>query len=99
MGTPSRDLTFEEALMLLKQGKRVARRAWSSVSATAFIFVVPGSRFTVNQALLLGIFPEGTVIDYQPHIDICDGRKTGVYLPGMVDIFAVDWYEVLDQTA
>ena len=47
-------MTFSEALALLKAGKRVQREGWNGKGM--FLFLVPGSTFTVNRPPLLGIF-------------------------------------------
>ena len=44
-----KDLIFSEALMLVKDGKRVGRREWKNARC---IFLVAGSTFTVNRAPL-----------------------------------------------
>lgn len=59
---------FGWALLALKQGKRVSREGWNGKGM--FLFLVPGSHFKVNRPQLLGIYPEGTGIDYRPHIDM-----------------------------
>lgn len=84
---------FGEALALLKEGKRVARAGWNGQDM--FIFLVPGSRFTVNRPPLLGIYPEGTVIDYHPHIDMKTAQGYVVpWLASQADLLADDWREV-----
>lgn len=85
-------LTFSEALELVKNGKKVARTGWNGKDM--FIFLVPGSTFTVNRAPLLGIYPEGTVIKYHAHIDM--KTATGVIVPWLAsqtDVLAEDWIE------
>jgi len=54
---------------------------------------VSGSHFEVNRYPLLGIFREGTPVDYHPHIDmrLRDGRIVP-WLASQVDIFADDWH-------
>lgn len=59
---------FGEALALTKQGFKVAREGWNGKGM--FIFLVSGSTFTVNRPPLLGIYPEGTQINYCPHVDM-----------------------------
>ena len=59
-------MNFSQALESIKLGSRVAREGWNGKKM--FLFLVPGSRFRVNRAPLLGIYPEGTEIDYCPHI-------------------------------
>ena len=62
---------------MLKLGKEGGPR-WLERKAM-FLFLVPGSHFTVNRAPLLGIYPEGTEIDYHAHIDM--KTATGEIVP------------------
>ena len=61
-------LTFGQAIEALKQGKKVARAGWNGKGM--FLFLVPGSTFKVNRAPLLGIYPEGTEVNYCSHINM-----------------------------
>lgn len=82
--------TFGEAIQALKSGKRVARKGWNGKDM--FLFLVGGSTFKVNRAPLLGIYPEGTEIRYQSHIDMKTTNGTVVpWLPSQTDILAEDW--------
>jgi hypothetical protein len=81
---------FSYALGLIKEGQRVARRGWNGKDM--FIFLVPGSTFQVNRPPLLGIYPEGTEINYQPHIDMKTADGTIVpWLASQTDLLAEDW--------
>lgn len=83
-------LSFSAALKLLKDGERVAREGWNGKGM--FLFLVPGSTFYVNRAPLLGIYPEGTRIEYQPHIDMRTAQGTVVpWLASQSDLLANDW--------
>ncbi len=86
-------MNFGQALEQIKAGGRCARMGWNG--ASMFVFLVPGSRFTVNRPPLLGIYPEGTVIDYRPHIDMrtADGQIVP-WLASQSDLLAEDWYDV-----
>ena len=86
-------MNFSEALEQIKQGKLLKRSGWNGKDQ--FVFLVNGSQFKVNRAPLLGIFEEGTDINYRPHIDMKyqDG-SIGVWLSSMGDLMAEDW-EVL----
>ena len=87
---------FGEALQFLKQGKRVARAGWNGKGM--FIFLVPGSTFKVNRAPLLGIYPEGTEINYHAHIDMKTADTQIVpWLASQADLLAEDWVIVNDQ--
>lgn len=86
-------ITFSEALEALKRGKKVARRGWNGKGM--FVFLVPGSTFKVNRAPLLGIYPEGTEINYHAHIDMKTANNQIVpWLASQTDILANDWEEL-----
>ena len=86
-------ITFSEALEALKRGKKVARRGWNGKGM--FVFLVPGSTFKVNRAPLLGIYPEGTEINYHAHIDMKTADNQIVpWLASQTDILANDWEEL-----
>ena len=87
-------LTFSQALdLIIKEGKRLARKGWNGKDM--FIFLVPGSTFQVNRPPLLGIYPEGTTVNYRPHIDMKDATGHVVpWLASQTDIMADDWFVV-----
>ena len=78
------------ALQALKNGQKVAREGWNGKGM--FLFLVPGSVFKVNRAPLLGIYPEGTEINYRPHIDMktVDGEIVP-WVASQTDVLAEDW--------
>ena len=83
-------MNFSEALNAIKNGELVAREGWNSKDM--FIFLVDGSTFNVNRKPLLGIFKEGTLINYQPHIDMKTADGTIVpWLASQSDVLADDW--------
>lgn len=81
---------FGGALLAMEQGFKVAREGWNGKGM--FIFLVDGSKFKVNRAPLNKIYPEGTEITYQPHIDMkaADG-SIFVWNPNQLDMLAKDW--------
>ena len=83
-------MNFGQALEALKSGEKVARTGWNGKGM--FLFLVPGSVFTVNRPPLLGIYPEGTEITYCPHVDMrtADGSIVP-WLASQTDILADDW--------
>lgn len=87
-------MNFGQALELLKEGKKLVRAGWNGRGM--FVFLVPGSTFQVNRPPLLGIYPEGTTIDYRPHIDIknVDG-SISTWVPSIGDVMAEDWEQTL----
>jgi len=86
----SSPFNFSVALDSIKAGNKVARQGWNGKGM--FVFLVLGSTFQVNRPPLLGIFPEGTSINYKPHIDIkgVDG-SISTWVPSIGDILADDW--------
>lgn len=83
-------MDFGGALGALKNGQKVQRHGWNGKGM--FIFLVPGSTFTVNRAPLLGIYPEGTEIRYHAHVDMktADGMVVP-WLCSQTDMLAEDW--------
>lgn len=83
-------MDFSSALVMIRGGHRMARRGWNGKGM--FLFLVNGSRFAVNRAPLLGIYPEGTVIDYRPHIDMrtADGQIVP-WVASQSDLLEDDW--------
>ena len=84
------NMSFSAALISLKAGEKVAREGWNGKGM--FIFLVPGSNFQVNRAPLLGIYPEGTPIDYRPHIDMKTANGEVVpWVASQSDLIEEDW--------
>lgn len=83
-------MDFSTALRAIKEGERVARRGWNGKGM--FVFLVPGSKFEVNRPPLLGIYPEGTEINYHAHVDMrtADGQIVP-WLCSQTDMLAEDW--------
>ncbi len=92
-------MNFSEALTAIKAGRRLARSTWNTFArpgwnedAQIFVYLVQGSKFTVNRAPLNAMFAEGTEITYRPHID-CKARdgSCGTWTPNDSDLMAEDW--------
>ena len=83
-------MNFGEALEALKLGKKVTRAGWNGKGM--FLFLVPGSTFQVNRPPLLGIYPEGTEINY-----LVEGKMTIQNKElNKGDIFILKPYEIAD---
>lgn len=83
-------MDFEKALSSLKAGARIYRDGWNGKGM--FLYLVPGSTFAVNRKPLLGIYPEGTQIDYRPHIDMKTAQGECVpWVASQSDLLADDW--------
>lgn len=86
-------MDFSDALRAVKAGDRVCREGWNGKGM--FIFLVPGSTFTVNRQPMLSVFGEGTEIQYHGHIDMMTAQGYVVpWLASQADLLADDW-EVL----
>ena len=86
----SGELTFGHAIELMKIGKKVSRAGWNGKGM--FLFLVSGSTFKVNRAPLMGIYPEGTEINYCPHIDMKTANGSIVpWLASQTDVLSEDW--------
>lgn len=78
------------AVKQMHNGLRVCRAGWNGKGM--FLFLVPGSRFEVNRAPLLGIYPAGTMIDYHAHVDMKTASGEIVpWLCSQSDLLANDW--------
>ena len=83
-------MNFSQALEAVKLGSKIQRAGWDGKGM--FVFLVPGSTFQVNRPPLLGIYPEGTTINYHAHLDMrtADGQIVP-WLASQTDILADDW--------
>ena len=80
-----------QAIQYLKNGFKVARKGWNGKNM--FLFLVPGSTFKVNRAPLLGIYEEGTEINYQPHVDMKTADGTIVpWICSQSDMLVEDYF-------
>ena len=84
-------MNIGNAVEALKRGLRVSRSGWNGKNM--YLFLVNGSTFEVNRPPLLGIFPEGTEVRYNAHVDMkyADG-SIGPWLCSQLDLLADDWY-------
>lgn len=83
-------MNFSWALNELKANKLLKREGWNGKNM--YIYLVPGSKFTVNRLPLSRILKPGTEVDYLPHIDMrtADG-KCVPWLASQLDLLAEDW--------
>lgn len=87
---PATGMDFGGAVAAIKAGAKVAREGWNGKGM--FLFLVPGSTFQVNRAPLMGIYPEGTTINYRPHIDMRTANGEIVpWVASQSDVLENDW--------
>jgi hypothetical protein len=87
-------VNFGEALDLLQNGTRVARRNWAD---GMWLVLVPGSTITVAADRPLGqAAPDmvGQQVQYQPHIDKMTADGLVPWAPTHNALLAEDWYVV-----
>lgn len=78
------------AVELMRVGEKVRRSGWNGKGM--FLFLVPGSIFQVSCPPLLGIYPEGTEIEYHSHVDMKTAQGYIVpWLCSQADLLAMDW--------
>lgn len=83
-------MDFGQALTQIKSGAKIARTGWNGKGM--FLFLVPGSTVKANRPPLMGIYPEGTEINYCPHIDMKTAdEKVVPWLASHTDVLAEDW--------
>jgi hypothetical protein len=83
-------MNFGQAIEHLKNGQKVARSGWNGKDM--FLFLVPGSTFKVNRAPLLGIYEEGTEVEYHAHIYMKTAQGYVVpWLASQSDMLSDDW--------
>jgi len=74
-------------------GHKVSRAGWNGKNM--FVFLVNGSQFQVNRAPLNKHYPEGTTIDYRPHVDMkCVDGAIVPWVCSQSDLLASDWFVV-----
>ena len=90
-------MDFSQALNEIKAGMKLQRIGWNGQNM--FVFFVAGSTFEVNRPPLLGIYPEGTSIDYRGHIDMRTAQGQIVpWVASQTDLLAEDW-QIVENTS
>ena len=90
-------MDFSQALNEIKAGMKLQRIGWNGQNM--FVFLVAGSTFEVNRPPLLGIYPEGTSIDYHGHIDMRTAQGQIVpWVASQTDLLAEDW-QIVENTS
>lgn len=85
-------MDFGDVVRGLKAGRRYERETWNGRGM--FIFLVPGSVFSVNREPLMSILGEGAKVEYHAHIDMKTAQGYVVpWIASQDDILADDWRE------
>lgn len=87
---PTNRMSFGHAVEALKRGHKVARSGWNGKDM--FLFLVKGSRVKVDSPPLLGIYEEGTEIEYHSYIHMKTAQGYVIpWLASQADILEDDW--------
>lgn len=83
---------FSDALMWLKEGKRVARSGWNA--GGQFCWMVPEGKYPARMEAIKGLFPDDTV-PYGAYFALKNAQSTVVpWVPSVGDLLATDWVVV-----
>lgn len=83
-------LTFGDALVLLKAGKRVARAGWNGKGM--FVYMVPPASYPVQTGAAKAHFGEGAMVPYNAYFAIKNVDETvSTWVPSVNDCLADDW--------
>lgn len=83
---------FSDALMWLKEGKRVARAGWNG--AGQFAWMVPDGVYPARMEAIKGYFPDDQV-PYGAYFALKNAQATVVpWVPSVGDLLATDWQVV-----
>lgn len=87
-------MNFGQAIEILKAGGKVCREGWNGKGM--WLVLVPGSTIqVVGGRPLASVFPVGSTVQYQAHIDMKTAQDTVVpWLASQSDMLAEDWQRV-----
>lgn len=89
---PSDGFSFSAALIHIKDGGRVSRKAWPS---GVFVYYVPPASYPVQTGAAKAHFGEGSVVPYLAYLAIKRADDTVcVFNPGMDSLLAEDWHVI-----
>lgn len=81
---------FSDALMWLKEGKRVARKGWNGNGQ--FCWMVPEGQYPARMEAIKGHFP-GDMVPYGAYFALKNAQNVVVpWVPSVGDLLAMDWY-------
>lgn len=81
---------FGEALQLLKDGRKVARRGWNGNGM--FAYLVPAASYPVQTGAAASHFGEGSLIPYRAYLALKTAQDdVATWAPSCSDVLAEDW--------
>ena len=86
-------MNFGEALIELKNGKKIARTGWNGKNM--FVYYVPAGSFKPYTEIANELVNENGTVDYNPYFAIKNVNGTvSTWVPSVNDCLAEDWYIV-----
>lgn len=83
---------FSDALMWMKDGKKVARRGWNGEDQ--FCWLVPEGQYPARMEAIKGYFP-GDLVPYGAYFALKNAQGVVVpWVPSVGDLLACDWFVV-----
>lgn len=91
--TMKTQMTFGEAIELLKQGKKVAREGWNG--KRMFLYYVSAGKYPVKMEAARSIADESGLVSYGAYIAMKTAQGNVVpWLASQTDMLSEDWVEV-----
>ncbi|EHK0699970.1 DUF2829 domain-containing protein [Salmonella enterica] len=83
---------FSDALMWLKEGKRIARKGWNAKGQ--FCWLVPEGQYPVRMEAIKDYFP-ADVVPYGAYFALKNAQDVVVpWVPSVGDLLATDWFVI-----
>jgi hypothetical protein len=81
---------FEEALLALKDGKRITRTGWNA--GGMFAYLVPAASYPVQTGAAKEYFGEGAMVPYRAYFALKTvDNDIATWVPSTSDILETDW--------
>jgi Protein of unknown function (DUF2829) len=83
--------SFSAALVVLKDGGRVARSGWNGNGM--FAYLVPAASYPVQTGAAKAHFGEGSLVPYRAYLALKTAQEdVATWVPSVSDVLAEDWY-------
>ena len=81
---------FGEALRLLKQGKKVARKGWNGKGQ--FVYYIPADRYVAKTDAAKSVMDEDGKVSYRAYLALKTAQgDIATWVPSISDCLAEDW--------
>lgn len=87
---PTTSMSFGDALLMLKAGKKVSRSGWNGKGM--FVYLVPAASYPAQTDAAKSHFGDGALVPYNAYFAIKNvGETVSTWLPSVNDALAEDW--------